>query len=78
MKSGIFRKGIYNLATTRKWNVQKVFKLFLRANNFYWTTNTGFNDALCGLKAAAYDLHYKQEDVEHAFAKVGVFCGMLF
>ncbi len=70
--SGVFNKAFYNLATTPNWNVAKAFKPFVVANQVYWKSNTGFDDAACGVFKAAKDLEQNTDDVIAAFKKVGV------
>ena len=76
--SGLYNKVFYLLATTPGWSEKKAFQVFLRANQFYWTYVSSFNEAACGVLLAASTFSYSVEDVEEAFAAVGIFCGTLF
>src|SRR5690606_1465305 len=54
--SGVYNKAFYVLATTSGWDTVKAFKTFARANRMYWSSNSGYNDAACGVEEAASDL----------------------
>lgn len=70
--SGVFNKAFYTLANKANWNTEKAFRAFVLANQIYWTQNSGFDDASCGVKKAAQDLGYTIQDVVDAFNVVGV------
>ncbi|MDE1464688.1 M4 family metallopeptidase [Spartinivicinus poritis] len=70
--SGVFNKAFYLLATTPGWNTHKAFEVFVKANQLYWRRSTDFNEGGCGVVTAAKDLTYNADQVEAAFAKVGV------
>jgi vibriolysin len=72
--SGVYNKAFYTLATTAGWNTQKVFQVFARANDLYWTASTNFNQGACGVQTAAADLGYTVANVTAAFTAVGVSC----
>ena len=68
--SGVFNRLFYLLATTRYWNTQKAFKVMLKANMDYWSENSDFRDAACGVIYAAEDYKYNTRDVQNALGKV--------
>ncbi|WP_295031228.1 M4 family metallopeptidase [Shewanella sp.] len=70
--SGVFNKAFYTLANTSGWDTRRAFEVMLVANQVYWTANSQFWDGACGVKSAAADLGYSQEDVLAAFTAVGV------
>ena len=72
--SGVYNKAFYLLATTSGWDVPKAFKTFARANSVYWSSNSDYNDAACGVEEAASDLGYSVANVTAAFAAVDVSC----
>ncbi|WP_211333739.1 M4 family metallopeptidase [Sinobacterium caligoides] len=70
--SGIFNLAFYKLANTVGWDTKKAFEVMVRANQLYWTSNTDFDEAACGVKSAALDSKYNADDVVEAFRAVGV------
>lgn len=70
--SGVFNKAFYLLATTPGWDVRQAFTPFMLANQLYWRPETKFNEGGCGVVQAAKDLQLNADDVESAFAQVGV------
>lgn len=70
--SGVFNKAFYLLVNTDGWDVRKAFEIFLRANQNYWTSTTDFEQGCLGVRDAASDAGYSTEDVEAAFAQVGL------
>ena len=70
--SGVFNKAFYTLATTEGWDTRKAFDVFVLANQIYWTPNSKFWDGACGVRNAAVDLEYSADDIDAAFAAVGV------
>ena len=70
--SGVYNKAFYNLATTAGWNTQKAFVLYAAANQYYWTSNSNWNDAGNGVMDAACDLDYNVDDVQASLTAVGV------
>lgn len=70
--SGVFNKAYYTLATTDGWGTRKAFEVFVRANQYYWTPSSNFQQAAQGVVDAATDLGYDTADVEAAFAAVDV------
>jgi Zn-dependent metalloprotease len=72
--SGVFNKAFYLIATTSGWDVRKAFEIMADANRLYWTSDTTFNQAACGVEKAAEQRGYQVAAVTAAFAKVGVSC----
>lgn len=70
--SGIYNKFFYLLATTPNWNIKKAFALMVRANQYYWTSTSTFQEGACGVVVAAHDLNYAVPDVQAAFKQVGI------
>lgn len=70
--SGVFNKAFYILAHQTDWGIRKAFEVFLLANRTYWTSDTSFDDAACGVAKAANDLSYNISDVVSSFNAVGV------
>lgn len=70
--SGVFNKAFYTLATQSDWGIRKAFEVFLLANRTYWTHNTSFDEAACGVAKASHDLNYNVADVVASFKVVGV------
>lgn len=70
--SGIFNKAFYLLATSPGWDTKKAFDIMMEANQFYWTSNSTFQEGACGVYEATQQLHYNVNDVENAFAQVGL------
>lgn len=70
-----FTSGIFNKAFTliaAKWNTKKAFEVMTKANMDYWTPNTTFDAAACGVIAAAKDYKYDTAAVFAAMKTVGV------
>lgn len=70
--SGVFNRAYYNLANTPGWNARKAFDVMVKANMHYWTSNTSFAKAACGVMKATKDYGYEQEAVANAFRVVGI------
>ena len=70
-----FSSGIFNKAFTLiagKWNTKKAFEVMTKANTDYWTSNTSFSAAACGVISATQDYKYDIETVLAAMKAVGV------
>ncbi|VVC75513.1 Zinc metalloproteinase [Aquicella siphonis] len=70
-----FSSGIFNRAFTliaSKWNTKKAFEVMTQANMHYWTSNTSFADAACGVISAAKDYGYDKDTILYAMKEVGV------
>jgi pseudolysin len=77
--SGIFNKLFYLLGTTKGWDTHKAFNVMVKANMNYWTANSTFADAACGVINATKDYnkespndHYDTEAVKIAMQGVGL------
>lgn len=70
--SGIFNKAFYTLANTDGWDVRKAFEVFVIANQLYWQPNSLMYEGACGVQTAAQDKGYSTDDVDAAFAVVGL------
>jgi pseudolysin len=70
--SGLFNHVFYLLGTSQNWNTKKAFDVMVKANMHYWTPNTTFAEAACGVMSAAADYQYDRETVIAAFDLVGI------
>lgn len=75
--SGVFNKAFYLLATSNGWTTRKAFDVMVQANMHYWTANSTFQDAACGVVKATLDLQkkdssYAMNDVKTAMQGVGI------
>ena len=71
--SGIFNKAFYLMGSDKGWNdTKKAFDVMVKANQDYWTPNTSFADAACGVLQATTDYKYNTAVVKAAFARVGI------
>lgn len=68
--SGVFNKAFYLIAS--KWNTKKAFEVMVQANMHYWTPNTTFEQAACGVIHATKDYHYDIQTVRDAMLAVGI------
>jgi pseudolysin len=73
--SGVFNKVFYLMSTAPNWDVKKAFGVMVQANMYYWTYETDFNHAACGVVQANKDYGYDAETVVKAFAAVGIEVG---
>ncbi len=73
--SGLFNHIFYLLATSENWNVRKAFDVMVQANMHYWTANTTFTDAACGVVKATRDYKYDVGAVNKAMAEVEIDVG---
>lgn len=77
--SGVFNHLFYILANKPGWDTRKAFDVMVKANIDYWTPNSTFDEAGCGVLAAARDLNYAQDDVKASLTEVAVkydFCSL--
>jgi pseudolysin len=71
--SGVFNKAFYLIASEKGWNnTHKAFNVMVKANQDYWTADTSFYDAACGVLKATADYKYDTAAVKNAFLMVGV------
>lgn len=70
--SGVFNKAYYLLGTTQGWTARKAFDVMVQANMNYWTSNTSWKDAACGVVKATQDYKYDVQAVRNAFTGVGI------
>jgi pseudolysin len=70
--SGVFNKAFYLMGTAKGWNTRKAFDVMVKANMDYWTANSTFADAACGVVKATRDYGYKPAAVTRALKKVGL------
>ncbi|MDR3492537.1 MAG: M4 family metallopeptidase [Gammaproteobacteria bacterium] len=70
--SGVFNKAFYLLGTSEGWDTKKAFDVMVKANTDYWTSNTTFVDAACGVMKATEDYKYDVKAVADAMKGVGI------
>lgn len=70
--SGIFNRIFYLIGSSEGWNTRKAFDIMTQANMHYWTSNTNWIDAACGVLKATADYKYDDTAVRNAFNVVGV------
>lgn len=70
--SGIFNKVFYLMSTASNWNTKKAFSVMVQANMRYWTSDTTFAEAACGVMDATRDYGYDLKTVSTAFSNVGI------
>lgn len=66
--SGVFNHLFYLLSTSKGWNAKKAFDVMTQANMHYWTANTTFQAAACGVVKATKD--YAKQDASYDMASV--------
>jgi len=71
--SGVYNKAYYLLSTTSGWDPEKAFKVYAKANQEYWTSDTDWDNAGAGLLNAASDLGYETDAVCSSLNSVGIF-----
>lgn len=69
---GIYDRVFYNIANSEGWNIKKAFDVMVQANRFYWTKNTTFKQAACGVIEATKDYKYDVATVTKAFSIVEI------
>ena len=75
--SGIYNRAFYLLGTKTNWNTKKAFEVMTRANQYYWTEDSTFDEGVCGVLRAAGRLKYtdqEKNDIGDAFQEVGANC----
>jgi vibriolysin len=70
--AGIINHAFYRLANTKHWNTKKAFDVFMVANRVYWTAETSLVEAANSVCEAGKDYKYELQDIERAFAIVGI------
>lgn len=73
--SGVYNKLFYLLSTSSGWDTRKAFDVMVKANTDYWTADTSFAEAACGVVSATLDHGYNVAAVKAAFKKVGIDTG---
>jgi pseudolysin len=66
--SGVFNKVFYNLAERHQFGVKKAYQVMLTANMHYWTADSTFVQAACGMLSAAEELGYTSNGEKNAVA----------
>jgi pseudolysin len=70
--SGIFNRVFYLIGSADGWDTKKAFDIMVHANAYYWTANTTWSEAACGVLKAAHDYGYDTAVVKNAFNIVEV------
>lgn len=70
--SGVYNHLFYLLSTQTGWTPKKTFEIMLKANMDYWTPTTTFDEASCGVLAAASDIGVPTHEITWALDEVGV------
>ena len=70
--SGVFNHLFYLLGTANNWDTRKAFDVMVKANMDYWTPNSTFAEAACGVVKAAKDYNYDMDGVAAAMAGVEI------
>ena len=70
--SGLYNHMFFLLVEKYSWTMSNALHAFTKANVLYWTENSTFASAACGLQHAAEDLGLPVEDVTHAASDVGI------
>jgi pseudolysin len=72
LTSGVFNKLFYLLAVSPGWDTRMAFNIMVQANESYWTANSTFQQAACGLMNATQDYGYDTAVVTKACSEVGI------
>eukprot|EP01084_Bolivina_argentea_P038208 70648_1 len=80
--SGLYNKAAHLLNANYNWNMEQIFKVFARANLYYWTADSTFNEGVCGLYESLndiyndgnHDINLMSQDLAAAFLTVGLEC----
>jgi len=70
--SGVYNHFFYLLSTSQGWNTKQAFQVMARANAYYWTSTTNFQDGACGVLKAGADLEYDLSAIQEAFEVVKI------
>ncbi len=69
--SGVFNRVFYLVGVSAGWDTKKAFDIMVQAQH-YWTPNTTWNEAACGVLKATNDYGYDVSAVKKAFDTVEV------
>lgn len=72
---GVFNRAFYLITKSFGNDTKKSFKVMLEANKNYWTSDTNFDQAACGVVKAARKLDYSLTDIkaiQNAFTEVAI------
>ena len=70
--SGVYNHFFYLLGTSPGWDTKKAFEVMVDANANYWTSESDYQDAACGVVKATEDRGYDVDAVKKAFAGVKI------
>lgn len=70
--SGVYNRLFYLLAHQAGWDVRSAFDVMLKANMYYWTPYSSFNEGACGILFAAEDLGRSVEEVKLSLDEVKI------
>jgi pseudolysin len=60
------------LGTSDGWDTKKAFEVMVDANANYWTADSTYQEAACGVIQATIDRGYDVDTVKKAFAAVAI------
>ena len=72
LSSGVYNRAFYLICNEFGIDLQYAFEALLTANRVYWTENSDYSNAACGVLKAAYGHGLDVEGFRSAFTKVGV------
>ncbi len=70
--AGVFNRLYYLWATSPGWDLKRVYSVMLEANMHYWTSNSTYQQASCGLLQATAELGYSTEEPLQAMKQLGI------
>jgi pseudolysin len=70
--SGVYNHFFYLLGTSADWDTKKAFEVMVDANANYWTSDSTYQEAACGVIQATVDRGYDVDAVQKAFAAVAI------
>ena len=72
--AGIFNKAFYLLSSSPGWDTHMAYNVMVKANMYFWASNTTFSEAACGVIKATrqYYPSYSVDNVTEAFDLVGI------
>lgn len=70
--SGVYNRFFYLLATSPNWDTRRAFDVMVKANMDYWTPNSTFEEAACGVIEAARDFNYSTEEIKKHLHTVAI------
>lgn len=72
LSSGILNRVSCTLIKDPTIGLKVAFQIYTHANRFYWSPNSNFSDAACGILKATYDLGHDTDVIRGALNGVGI------